>query len=386
MKAHRFFALLVLIASAVWVLTGDFSSVGSATAQTTDNVASAQTPTDDEGERAENAKRLQNVGVATVPSIMHARTIRISGVTDADKITQLTARENGIIDEIAIDQGGLAKSGDVVVRINPEGRDALLESARQVVEQRRTELDARAKLVEQGTLPRLQLDQYISALRLAEADYQAKLAEMERLVVTAPFDGIVDRLLVEEGGAVGSGVGIGTLIALDPIIGRGEVNEADLPIVKVGGSASLRLVDGRIVDGTIRYISRQANAGTRTFSVEVEAPNADLSIPVGMTVEVILKGEPVSAKPLPRSVVTLNDAGELGVRGVDADNRVEFYPIDIVDDSTGALILGGIPDDARLIVIGQNIVGDGQEVLPVAADQAAIDRLIEEARTGTVSQ
>ena len=386
MKAHRFFALLVLIASAVWVLTGDFSSVGSATAQTTDNVASAQTPTDGEGDMAENAKRLQNVGVATVPSIMHARTIRVSGVTDADKITQLTARENGIIGEIAIDQGGLAKSGDVVVRINPEGRDALLESARQVVEQRRTELDARAKLVEQGTLPRLQLDQYISALRLAEADYQTKLAEMERLVVTAPFDGIVDRLLVEEGGAVGSGVGIGTLIALDPIIGRGEINEADLPIVKVGGSASLRLVDGRIVDGTIRYISRQANAGTRTFSVEVEAPNTDLSIPVGMTVEVILKGEPVSAKPLPRSVVTLNDAGELGVRGVDADNRVEFYPIDIVDDSTGALILGGIPDDARLIVIGQNIVGDGQEVLPVAADQAAIDRLIEEARTGTVSQ
>ncbi|MFX3681008.1 MAG: efflux RND transporter periplasmic adaptor subunit [Hyphomicrobiales bacterium] len=176
------------------------------------------------------------------------------------------------------------------------------------------------------------------------------------------------------------------LIALDPIIGIGEVNESDLNTIRVGGTAQLRLVTGDVIDGTIRFISREAQSSTRTFTVEVEAPNPDLAVPAGMTAEVILRGEPVVATPLPRSVVTLDDAGELGVRAVDEDNKVVFYPIDLVDDSTDALLLGGIPKGARIIVVGQNFVSDGQAVIPVEADSAVIERLIAEASGEAASQ
>ena len=117
-----------------------------------------------------------------------------------------------------------------------------------------------------------------------------------------------------------------------------------------------------------------------TFTVEIEIPNSDLAIPAGMTSEVILRGEPVLATPVPRSIVTLGNTGELGIRSIDEENKVVFHPIDIVDDSTGALILGGIPEDARIIVSGQNLVTEGQAVEPSELDPETIERLVAEVR------
>ena len=378
MKAHRYAAILVFIASAAWVLTGDFSFVGSATGQ--DEAAGTA-----EAVSAE-PRAVQSVAVATIPSVDHDRTVRVSGATQADKQTHITARADGIIAELLVAQGDLVAEGQVIARIAPEGRDAAARSAAASLEQARAEFAARAQLVDRGTLPRLQLDQQRSALRLAESRHEAAVAELDRLEITAPFGGIVDEVTVEQGGSVDKGTPVAHLMSLDPIVGVGEVNESDLRTIAVGGMAQMRLVTGETIDATIRHISRQAQSSTRTFTVEVVAANPDLSVPAGMTAEILLRGAPVVATPVPRSIITLDDTGELGVRAVDDDDRVVFFPIDLVDDSTDALLLGGIPPGARVIVVGQNLVGDGQTVKPVEADSAVIERLIAEATGGAASR
>ena len=384
MKANRFAAILVFIAAGIWVITGDFSFVGSATGE--DNQVPTIAEQAAEAEAAAASRPLQSVAVAVIPSIDHARTVRVSGVTQADKRIQVTARAGGVLQQLLVTQGDKVTEGQVIARVAPEGRDAMVRSAKAALDQARAEFEAREQLVQQGTLPRLQLNQVEAALRLAESQHEASTADLERLDVIAPFDGVIDAVSVEQGSFVDQGTPIGTLIALDPIIGVGEVNESDLRSIRVGGDAQLRLVTGETLDGSIRFISRDAQPSTRTFTVEVEAPNPDLTVPAGMTTEVILRGQPIVATPVPRSIVTLDDTGELGVRAVNEDNEVVFYPIDLVDDSTDALLLGGIPADARIIVVGQNLVSDGQKVEPVDADNQVVNRLIEEARSGALSQ
>lgn len=380
MKINRYLAILVFLGSAAWIATGEFASVGSAAGN--EENTSAETAAADSETAAEAASALQTVGVAVIPQAPHARSVKISGVTEADKETTLTARTGGIIDELTVRQGERVTEGQIVARIAPEGRKAAVRSAEQALEQAKAEAEATMKLVDQGTLPKLQGDATMSALRAAESQLEAAQAEVEKLEVVVPYDGVIDVLQVEDGAAVSSGTPVAKLISLDPIIGVGEVNESDLGVVRVGEEAELRLVTGQTVTGTVRYISRAAQAATRTYTVEVEVPNPDLSVPAGMTTEVILRGEPVLATPVPRSVVALNDNGELGVRTVDENDTVQFHPIDIVDDSTGALILGGVPKGARVIVAGQNFVGDGAKVNPVEADPATIKRLVEEATAG----
>lgn len=375
MKVNRYLAILVFLGSAAWIATGEFSFVGSAASKES---APAETP------KAEAPAELPTVGVAVIPQIEHARSVKISGVTEADKQTVMTARSGGIIDELAVKQGDPVKQGQVIARIAPEGRDATLRTAEQLLEQRKAEADATSRLVKQGTLATLQGDAAMSALRAAESQVEAAQADMEKLDVVAPYDGIINTLDIEKGATVSAGMAVATLISLDPIIGVGEVNEADLGVARVGDVAELRLVSGATVNGTIRYISRSAQAATRTYTVEVKVPNPDLKISAGMTTEVILRGQPVLATPVPRSVVALNDAGDLGVRTVDDNDVVQFHPIDIVDDTTGALILGGIPKGARVIVAGQNTVADGAKVNPVEADSATIKKLVEEATAGAI--
>src|SRR5690606_4970433 len=102
------------------------------------------------------------------------------------------------------------------------------------------------------------------------------------------FDGIVDRISVELGSSISQGGEVATMLALDPVIARGEVSERDLGYVKVGDAADVRLVNGRTVEGQVRYISRDASDTTRTFRIEVAISNADGAIPAGMTAEIAL--------------------------------------------------------------------------------------------------
>ena len=375
-RFHKVAAIAVLIATAAWVATGEFSSVGSAAGE-----AEAARPASD---AAEAATTLRTVGVVNPPRISHSRAIRLSGSTDADKRAVLATRAAGIVEELPVAQGDEVKRGDVIVKLRDEGKTAAVETTRQVLAQREAEANAARRLAERGNLAKLQLDGALSALAAARAQHDAAVADLERDVVRAPFDGTIDKVDAELGGSLASGATVATILSLDPILARGEVSERDLAHVKTGDKARVRLVNGDEAEGTIRHISRDATPATRTFRVEVAVPNADGRIPSGMTAEVTLLAAPVEATVLPRSVVTLSNDGDLGIRAVDADDKVVFFPIDLVDDMAGGLVLGGIPADVRIIVAGQELISDGDTVNPVEADAATVSRLTGEAMGGAI--
>src|SRR5690606_17598004 len=166
---------------------------------------------------------------------------------------------------------------------------------------------------------------------------------------------------------------------LDPIVAVGEISERDIRFVSIGDEADVRLVDDRVVKGKVRYISRDASSQTRTFAIEVAVPNEDNTIPAGMTAEIELAAQPTDSVMLPRSVITLGDKGALGIRAVDKDDKVVFFPIDLVDDTPKGLVLAGIPQGARVIVAGQELVTEGDVVDPVKASPDELKRLVGEA-------
>lgn len=361
-KFHKIAAIAVFVVTAIWVATGEFSSVGSAQ--------------DNDGQSAEAApqveERRHTVAVIRPPRLEHSRAIRMSGLTEADKRAVLAARSAGIVSELPITKGRTVQAGDLIMRLDAEEKEAAIETARQLLNQRQAEAEAAERLVQSGSLPRLQADNARSALASARSQLEAAQAELARNEVRAPFSGLVDRINVEIGGSVMAGTEIATILALDPVIATGEVGERDLGYVTTGDRADVRLVNGHTVEGEIRYISRDASSQTRTFLVEVAIDNEDNRIPAGMTTEMTLRGVPVESVRLPRSVVTLSADGDLGIRTVASNGQVEFHPIDLVDDTPEGLVLAGIPANARVIVSGQDFVTEGDLVNPVEADEETI--------------
>jgi multidrug efflux system membrane fusion protein len=373
-RFHKLAAIVVLIGFAAWMATGEFSSVGSA--------SDAGTPAPAKP-KVEDTAPARVVKVVVPPRSEHARAIRVSGLTEADKRAVLATRVGGIIDKLPVRQGDRVKAGDLILMLAAEEKVSAVDNAKALLAQRQAELDASERLAKTGNLPKLQLDTARSNLAAAQSQLDAAQADLDRNEVKAPFDGVVDRVPVELGSSVMQGGEVATILALDPVIARGEISERDLGYIKVGDRASVRLVSGQITEGTVRYVSRDASSATRTFRVEVAIPNADGAIPAGMTAEITLSAQPTDAVLLPRSVVTLGDKGDLGIRAVDKDNKVVFFPIDLVDDTPKGLVLGGIPADARVIVAGQELVTEGDTVQPVEATADEIRTLVGDATAST---
>lgn len=360
-------AIAVLIGTAAWVATGEFSSVGSA-ADT--NAAAPETG------KEQPAPTVRTVGVIVPQRVQHSRAIRISGHTDADKRSTLATRTAGIVEELPVALGQRVKAGDLIVKLEAVAAEAAVTTARALVTQREAEYAAAEKLAASGQLAKLQLDNVRSGLLAARSQLEQALAQLDLTVLKAPFDGMIDKVSTELGSSVQPGTQVATILAMDPITAIGEISERDLAHVKPGDKARVRLVDGRTVEGDIRYVSRDATSATRTYRVEVEMPNPDRTIPAGMTAELTLLAEPVESTVLPRSVVTLSRNGDLGVRAVDENDKVVFFPIDLVDDTPEGLVLAGIPANVKVIVSGQELITEGDTVNAVEADEATMRQIM----------
>ena len=96
---------------------------------------------------------------------------------------------------------------------------------------------------------------------------------MDNASIKAPFDGIVDRIAIDEGDFFNSKTSTcATLLDLDPMILAGEISESDLMNISKGSPALIELIDGNKFNGKISYITSSANP-YHTFRIEVEVEN-----------------------------------------------------------------------------------------------------------------
>lgn len=354
-KPHRVAAIIVLIAAGAWVATGEFAAVGSEEAEAAERSEAAS---------VESAAPAPLRTVAAVVPVMaeHAREIRISGATEADKTAILAARSDGIVEMLGVAQGSDIAADALVLKLVGPDVAAAVATARASVAQATQQLDVGEKLFARGSLPELELTTRRAAKAAADAALQQAQSAEDRLLLKAPFGGVVDNVSVELGEWVQTGAPIATLLSLDPIVVKAEVSERDVAFVAVGSNALVRLVNGTEMQGTIRHVAKQASVGTRTFVVEVALPNPDRKIGAGMTAEVRLYAPPVPALTVPRSVITISDDGVIGLRVVGPDSIAQFAPVTLLDDTGAGMIVSGIPEGMRIIVAGQDLVRNGEKV------------------------
>jgi membrane fusion protein, multidrug efflux system len=359
MKGSRITAIGLVAATGLWIASGHFLPHESAESRAAIRAG--------EGE----AKKPFRVAVTRTSLGPHSRKLTISGRTEADKRVTLTARTGGVLTELKVKRGTWVKQGDVIAILSDEARESQVAQAKSLVVQRTAELEAKRRLIMTGAMPKLDLVNLEAQLESAKAGLAAAEAERERGVVRAPWAGVVSDLTVEVGKAAFSfaGADILTLVSLDPMLAVVEVSERKLDGIKIGDMAEVRLVTGATAAGKVRFVSKTASQTTRTYRVEVELPNSDGAIPDGITAEVSLPLAPLPATRVPRSALTISSSGDVGVRTVNAENIVGFVPVSIIEDEQTTMWVGGIADEARVIVQGQDFVREGQVVEAVEAQE-----------------
>lgn len=200
-----------------------------------------------------------------------------------------------------------------------------------------------------------------AAIRAAEAAVASAEKELERLDIHAPFAGLLETDTAELGALLQPGGLCGTIIQLDPIKLVGFVPETEVDRIELGAQAGARLASGREILGQVSFLSRSADPETRTFRVEIEVDNSDLSIRDGQTAEILIGGGGTAAHFIPQSALTLNNEGRLGVRIVENDTA-QFAPVSVLRDTPTGIWVDGLTDQVDVIVVGQEFVDDGVAV------------------------
>ena len=99
-------------------------------------------------------------------------------------------------------------------------------------------------------------------------------------------------------------------------------------------------------------------------------PNDDGAIPAGISAEVIIPTGEATAHFLSPSIVSLDTQGTLGIKTVDAEAKVTFFPIQIVKAQIDGIWVTGLPEAVDVITVGQGFVNAGEIVAPSAAEPA----------------
>lgn len=294
-----------------------------------------------------------------------ASRLTLQGQTAAERKVTVRAETHGVVERVLVERGARVSAGEVLVRLALEDRQAKLQQARSLKAQRRAEFEAAQRLQEGGFQAQTALARAKAEVAAAEAAVELAQLEVARTTIRAPIAGIVDQRAVEVGDFLDRGEALATIVDLDPIRVIGQVSERFLDQIDTGARGEVRLLDGRSVIGTVSYVGSVAAPATRTFPVELEIPNPDGRIIEGITAEMALPIRQLRAHRVPPSVLTLSDSGALGVKAVDAQDQVVFHPAKVLGDSPEGIWLGGLPEEIRLITVGQEYVLEGQTVIAV---------------------
>lgn len=357
MKRSYFVAAAIALAAAGWIGSGLVLEPAETTAQGPTGVV-----------LSEKEKALPRVRVRTMTARETLTDLVVNGQTQAVRSAEMKAETSGRVEEIVPRKGAVVEAGDLLVRLSMRDRAQRLEKAEALVEQRQIEYNAATQLARKDFTSRTRLAEARARLEAARADLAEIREDIANTEIRAPFDGVFNDHAMEVGEYVAPGMPVATVIDLDPMTVVAEVSEREVGSVSVGTPADIRLVDGRTFAGTVTWVSETANPATRTYPLEVEVPNPERAIPEGMTAEVRVPLESTVAHLVSPSVLTLNDAGVVGVKLVNAEHLVEFHAVRVVGDGPDGVWLAGLPDQVQLITVGQEYVKDGQKVEPVPAD------------------
>ena len=346
----------VVVAITLWLASGQFSAEG-------DDAVVEDTAT--EVTTAKNAVRVRTQSAEEV-----MRMIVVNGKTAPARIVRLAAETDGRIVHVGADRGASLERGDIIVRLDERDRAARLAQAQATVKQREVEYEARERLKSESYVSEAQLQESLALLEMARAELTRAKLDLEYMTIRAPFAGALQARAVEVGDFVKRGDPIATYVDNRTIIVNANLSEFDARFVNVGDTAEATLATGETVRGRIRYVAPVADEGTRTFGVELEVDNQDRALRAGGTAELRIPAESVLAHRVSPSLLTLDDAGNVGVKIINHAGKVEFIAADIALSTNEGVWLAGLPETATIITVGQGYVTSGATAVAVPESDA----------------
>lgn len=263
------------------------------------------------------------VTLARVTRGAAAEIVYATGSVEPETWSRLTPLVRGRLVERCRCEGKEVKAGERLARLDDREAQATLKDLRALESFSLQEHDRQMQLLARGATTAQAQQKAASDLARIQAQISAQVERLRYYELLAPMDGTVLR----EDGEVGDMVDPGTILyrigLARPLWVVAEVNEEDLPRIKVGQKALLRTdaFAGRLMSGFVKQITPAGDPVAKTFRVRIGLPD-DTPLHIGMSVEAnIVAREKADALLVPSNAVI--DQGLLVYR----DDELSFRKV-----------------------------------------------------------
>lgn len=278
----------------------------------------------------------------------------------------------GTLQRIYVKEGQRVNKGQLLASIDDGGMGSQLAQLKTQAELAKTTFERRKRLWEQKIGSEIE---YLSAktnYEAAEDAVKQSQSQLGKSTIRAPFSGIIDDVIKDEGTVVSPGPGseVFRIVNLSDMYIEVDVPENYIGGIKVGKEAKVYFpVLGDTVVTKVRQTGNFINPNNRAFSVEIPVPNKEGNIKPNLTAKVNINDySSEKAIVIPQSIISENADGEQYVyiaKKSDKENQAVVNRQIITTGKTqGSVVevLSGVSDGDELIEEGARSVKDGQKV------------------------
>lgn len=227
----------------------------------------------------------------------------VVGNVEAAQRAVLSAKVTGVIDTINVAPGARVSRGDVLATIDAREIKARLDQAVAAQEQAQKDFGRIERLLQSGSSTRQEFDATNTRLRTADAALVEARTMLQYTSITAPFDGVITRKLVEVGDLATPGKPLLEMENSSLLRFVAEVPEALVERVQMEAMLPVRVdAAGSVLDARVSEIAPSASAGSRTFLVKLDLP-ADPKLRAGQFGRLRLPVQERPAVMIPQSAL-----------------------------------------------------------------------------------
>jgi membrane fusion protein (multidrug efflux system) len=206
------------------------------------------------------------------------------GTVSAVQGATVSAELAGTVAEIKFENGGLAKKGDVLMRLDASSEEAQMKSSEADLDLARSDLARARDLAARNVVSKAELDAAESKFKQKEGVVNNMRSMIAKKEVLAPFDGQLGIRQVNVGQMITAGQQVVSLQALDPLYVDFALPQQDLPKLSPGLEVRIHtdVVAGRDFPGKLTALNSSVDPVTRNVTLQATIENKDHALRPGM--------------------------------------------------------------------------------------------------------
>lgn len=314
---------------------------------------------------------LQVVTVTEVKPTVFKHYVEIQGNVNTKENLVIYPEYSGVLTKVLVQEGQMVSKGQLLATIDDGGLNQQLSQMETQLTLAKTTFERQERLWKDKIGSEIQYLQAKTNYEAQQKSVNQLKQQLEKTTITAPFSGVIDEILSEQGQVVAPGMNqLFRIINLSNMYVDAEIPENYITNIKVGTKVNVYFpVLNDTLTSEVRQVGNYINPNNRTFKIEIAINNQEKMVKPNMTALLSINDYVNdSTLVLPIALLSENAEGEKYVYAIKKDSKNRKY----ADKRTVTLgklqngmveILEGIKAGDAIIKEGAKLVRNEEQVI-----------------------